>query len=119
MQLDNRNTYNTLGRVGPHYPRPEYRPPQKEVTEGQVRDGSVKGESERKKAPSESLILSGNLKAKNLKARPETPVRLNLPAVRALVEETAWRITELPPKASYGCPHQKIIGDGLLYPTYV
>ena len=63
MQLENRNIYNTLGRVGPLYPRPEYRPPQKEPAEGAEagKEGSVKGGGAKNKAPSQSLILSGNL----------------------------------------------------------
>jgi hypothetical protein len=116
MQLENRNTYNTLGRMGPIHPRPEYRPPLKE--EGVGKDGSVKGEGDRKQAPSESLILSDSLKRKGPAAKPEGQGRLNLASVKGLVEYSAEGIKGLSPNSTSGCPHALATGDGLLYPTY-
>ncbi|MDR2339746.1 MAG: hypothetical protein LBF40_06415 [Deltaproteobacteria bacterium] len=119
MQLDNRNTYNTLGRVGPLYPRPEYRPPVKDPSgEGVSKDGSVKDGPGAKKAPSDSLILSDNLKRKNLAPKADPQAKLNLQLAKDLVSESAQGIKNLEPSATDGCPHGAITGEGLLYPTY-
>jgi hypothetical protein len=115
MQVENRNIYNTTGRIGPLYPRPEYRPPSKELTEDPSGEGRVKGEG--KNSASESLILSDRLKRKN-PVKTESQGRLNVQAAKNLVLESAEGIKELSPRATTGCPHQKIQGDGLLYPIY-
>ena len=120
MQLENRNTYNTLGRVGPLYPRPEYRPPQKEPAEGAGagKEGSVRGGDAGKKAPSESLILSESLKQKSRAQKPESQGRLNAASAAELAARSSELIRELSPSAVNGCPHRMPSGEGLLYPVY-
>jgi hypothetical protein len=120
VQLDNKNIYNTLGRLGPIYPRPEYRPPAKEEAGGAgsgagsfVKKGGGKGS-----APSESLILAQSLKKKSQSA-PAAQERLNLAGAEALVEESAGLIKGLQPEDAFGCPHKTPDGVGLLCPSYV
>jgi hypothetical protein len=117
VQVENRNTYNTTGRVGPLYPKPEYRPPIKDLVEDSQGEGKVKGDGDKKKASSESLILSDSLKRKSA-VKNEVPLKLNVVAAKALVEESAEAIMDLKPLSTTGCPHKKIEGDGLLYPIY-
>jgi hypothetical protein len=116
MQIENRNTYNTLGRIGPLHPRPEYRPPQKGVEEDQAGGSQVKGDA--KESPSESLILSENLRSKSTNTKTETQGRLNVLGAQSLVEKLKEDITELSPNSTNGCPHRKVDGDALMYPIY-
>ncbi|MDR2459494.1 MAG: hypothetical protein LBE38_01730 [Deltaproteobacteria bacterium] len=119
MQVDNRNNYNTLGRMGPIYPRQEFRPPQKNLTENSEDPKGLKGDAPGKKTQkedSESLILSDKLKRKS--AAKSAPERINLQEAKALVTITGEDISALDPKSDYGCPHNGVEGFGLLYPTY-
>ena len=118
MQVDNRSNYNTLGRMGPLYPRPEYRPPQKNAAE-LGGDGSVKGEGADKKTQKEkeAVTLSASLKGKGAK-KPEAPGKLTLQAAKGLVEETGAEIAALSPKSVNGCPHGAVDGSALMWPFY-
>jgi uncharacterized protein (DUF39 family) len=116
MQVDNRNNYNVLGKMGPLYQRPEYRPPQKNTAETGG-DGQVKGEGSKKETPKDSLTLSSNLKGKAVK-KAEVQGKLNLQGVKNLVAETSADIAALSPNSVGGCPHRVIGGDVLMYPTY-
>jgi hypothetical protein len=119
MQVENRNNYNTLGRMGPIYPREEFRPPKKNPTELTTENDGLKGDGDKKKTQkeSESLILSAGLKGKGAKSQ-SIPERLNLAGIKALVSQTSESISELAPQETSGCPHRQIEGYGLLYPTY-
>jgi hypothetical protein len=119
MQVENRNAYNTLGRMGPLYPRPEYRPPQNapEQTDGKAGE-TGRGTEGKGKAPSESLILSERLKRTSAPSAPDTTGKLSAQSAKALSEETAGRIAVLDPRSEKGCPHRKPEGHGLLYPVY-
>ncbi|MDR3153031.1 MAG: hypothetical protein LBW85_01875 [Deltaproteobacteria bacterium] len=120
MQVDNRNSYNTLGRLGPLYPRPEYRPPQnspENAPEG-AGAGAGQGAEGKAKAQSESLILSPRLRKATAGQVREAQGKLGLQAAKELAEETARDITGLDPRSEYGCPHRKPEGHGLLYPVY-
>ena len=115
MQVENRNNYNTLGRMGPLYPRPEYRPPQKNGPETGA-EGTVRGE-DKKETQKEALVLSPNLKGKGIR-KAEVSGKLNLQGAKALVEETGGAIARLSPGSLEGCPHRVIDGSALMWPTY-
>jgi hypothetical protein len=125
MQVENRNAYNTLGRMGPMYPRPEYRPPQNfpmPLEDGKAGDAGKgtegKGTEGKGKAPADSLILSPRLKRSSAPVASEITGKLNPLTAKSLVEETAGRISGLDPRSENGCPHRKPEGHGLLYPVY-
>jgi hypothetical protein len=124
MQVENRNSYNATGRMGPVYPRPEYRPPQsfpetpQDGTAGEPGKGTEgKGKSQAQ-AQTESLILSPRLRRAQAPAASDPGVKLTAQTARALSDETADRIAGLNPRADNGCPHRKPEGHGLLYPVY-
>jgi hypothetical protein len=106
MQVDT-NNYNTLGRIGPHYPQPEYRPKGNSETGKTSQEGS----SNRGKQP--------DLVAKERLLTISSEGRLNLQAVKALTAQTASAISQLPPEGRNQGPH--IIGKdvGLLAPRYI
>jgi hypothetical protein len=118
MQVDSGNNYNTLGRMGPIYPRPEYRPkgPPKENTEetkGGAQD-KVKltgGQGDKAKAKAQ--------KERGVQAQPVVAEgRLNLQSAKVLTQITAEAITQLPPDGRNQGPHS-VKGTGLLSPRYV
>ncbi|MDR0620687.1 MAG: hypothetical protein LBJ61_02235 [Deltaproteobacteria bacterium] len=117
MQIDSGNNYNTLGRMGPIYPRPEYRPrnPAKdtpEETKGGAQDKvDVSGGKAKKRQANEGQ--------KTQKAQAAVADgRLNLQSAKALTQITAQAIAELPPEGRNQSPHA-VQGLGLLAPRYV
>jgi hypothetical protein len=122
MQVENRNSYNTLGRLGPLYPRPEYRPPQNapdgagEGAPGEAGKAGL-GAGKGSKTQSEALILSPSLRRPPVQAA-DAGARLNAQSAKALAEETAGMIAGLEPRSERGCPHRKPEGHGLLFPVY-
>jgi hypothetical protein len=120
MQVENRNSYNPLGRMGPLYPRPEYRPPQPhaEGAPDGAAEGAGKGAEGKGQAQTESIVLSPRLKRASGGAPAEASGRLNAQSARALAEATAESISGLNPRAERGCPHRRPEGHGLLYPVY-
>ncbi|MDR1040226.1 MAG: hypothetical protein LBR80_08695 [Deltaproteobacteria bacterium] len=123
MQVENRNSYNTLGRMGPIYQRPEYRPPQNApdgASEGAPGEAGKAGNGAEKgqKSQSEALILSPRLKGASASVAADTGGRLNVQSAKVLAENTAEMIAGLEPRSERGCPHRKPEGHGLLYPVY-
>jgi hypothetical protein len=120
MQVENRNAYNTLGRMGPLYPLPEYRPPQnapEQAPDGKAGEAG-KGTEGKGKVSSESLVLSQRLRRTSAAPASESPGKLNAQSAKELAGETASMITGLDPRSESGCPHRKPQGHGLLYPVY-
>jgi hypothetical protein len=115
MRLDNGSNYNVLGKMGPIYQRPEYRPPQKNPVETGG-DGQV-GKGDKKETRKDALTLSTKTKVKAVQ-KTEVQGKLNLQGVKDLTELTATDIASLSPKSVDGCPHKVIGGDALMYPTY-
>ena len=105
------NNYNVLGKVGPHYDRPEYRPP----------DPNTENASQSSGAPAQPKADRSTLSTKNSEAAPKkeaasAPARLNLDGARALVAATAGLIEEIPPQSTES-PHLRL-PSGLMRPTY-
>ena len=105
------NNYNVLGKVGPHYERPEYRPPE------QSPDNTAGQASELARPKSDRSTLS----TKNTEAAPKKEAaaalpRLNLDGARALVASTSVMIEQLSPQSTQS-PHLRL-PSGLMRPTY-
>jgi len=103
------NNYNVLGKLGPHYERPEYRPPSGENEE---RPPSARAEDRR--------TLSGVKKEGTKKPAP-APVpaaKLNLAGARNLVSALAAQISVLPPQSTDREPHTWL-RTSLMTPVYV
>ncbi|MDR2351585.1 MAG: hypothetical protein LBF22_00210 [Deltaproteobacteria bacterium] len=118
MQVENRNNYNTLGQMGPLYPRPEYPPPAKG---GNLSPGEDANVNQGKNSSTPSVILGGTLPAKKTQESQDTkeiPAKINLETAKKLASETGELIENLAPLATQGCPHRSVQGYGLLYPTY-
>ncbi|MCL2029477.1 MAG: hypothetical protein FWG97_03595 [Deltaproteobacteria bacterium] len=105
------SNYNTLGKVGPHYERPEYRPPAGGNNEEQparaagdrrtlTRSGPPTGRTDAKPAPA------------------PVPARLNLAGARNLAAALAAQISILPPQSTDREPHAWL-RTSLLTPIYV
>ncbi|MDR3135663.1 MAG: hypothetical protein LBU69_06185 [Deltaproteobacteria bacterium] len=115
MQIDSGSNYNPLGRTGPLYPRPEYRPKNTsgnlpEDTKGGGKDKvsvsgqkGEKGKAKAQKALSQAVVADG---------------RLSLQSAKALTKITAESIAELSPDGINQCPHL-VQGLGLLAPRYI
>lgn len=105
------NNYNVLGKVGPHYERPEYRPPD-QGAENAIQNGGARPQPKADRS---------TLSTKNSEAAPKrditfSPARLNLDGARALVASTAGLIEELTPQSTES-PHLRL-PQGLMRPTY-
>ena len=110
MQIFNSN-YNVLGKVGPHYERPEYRPPEQPgAGDGQPR--AVEQRGDRRTLSTKNTDVA----AKKTMAQPTG--RLNLSAARNLVEDTADMIRSLPPQSTSHEPHTRV-PSSLMTPIYV
>ena len=116
MQVDSGNNYNVLGRTGPIYPRPEYRP-----------TDSSKKTPEETKGGQDKVSVSGGKEGKaQAKARKELKAqtqaaadgRLNVQSAKALTSAIAESIASLPPDGRNQGPHT-VKGLGLLPPRYV
>jgi hypothetical protein len=92
------NNYNTLGKLGPHYERPEYRPPSREAEDqpSSARAGDRRTLSHTKK---------GAEKKPPAPAPAPIPARLNMASARNLVAALAAQITVLPPQSTDREPH--------------
>ena len=104
------NNYNVLGKVGPHYERPEYRPPAQES-----------GEQEASSARADRRTLSQKAKDGAEKSRPAPAPpptgKLNPASARNLVGALAAQITSLPPFSTDREPHTWLRGS-LMTPVY-
>jgi hypothetical protein len=121
MQVESNNNYNTLGRMGPLYPRPEYRPrpnfdPSAEQSSGGGQDKVNVSANSKNKAKNQSQPQTQTLKAVQSSAVPEG--RLNLLNAKKLTEETALAISQLNPSGHNQSPHS-VTGLGLMAPCYV
>ncbi|MDR2367229.1 MAG: hypothetical protein LBF58_03830 [Deltaproteobacteria bacterium] len=122
MQIDSNNNYNTLGRMGPIYPRPEYRPKYapkdnpEESKAGQDKVNVSGGRGEKAKDRKGQKELTAQSRAQAQPAVPEG--RLNLQTAKTLTKVTAEAIAGLPPDGRNQGPHA-VQGLGLLAPRYV
>jgi hypothetical protein len=108
MQVEPKNNYNVLGRLGPTQPRPEYRPRAATDGSGAKAEGGV---PEREAKAGQRLAAA---------AAASTEGRLNLAAAKALCQATAEAIESLDPRACNQGPHVLVgRGAGLMYPRYV
>jgi hypothetical protein len=112
MQVESNNNYNTLGRMGPIYPRPEYRP--KSVP--QESPGQDPGRERDKVDVSQGQ--GGKAKAQKAQASALVEGRLNVNAAKALTARTAEAISQLPPLGVRQAPHA-VQGLGMMAPRYV
>jgi len=101
------NNYNVLGKLGPHYERPEYRPPSGENEE---RPSTARTGDRR--------TLSGVQKNGTKKPAPVPAAKLNLAGARNLVSALAAQITVLPPQSTDREPHTWL-RTSLMTPVYV
>ena len=106
------NNYNVLGKLGPHYEKPEYRPPARESDDHEAVPART----------GDRRTLSGanrNEAAKNKPAPPPVPSgRLNPASARGLVRNLAAQITSLPPHSTDREPHTWL-KSSLMTPVYV
>jgi hypothetical protein len=106
MQVEPKNNYNLLGRMGPLQPRAEYRPGKPKEESAKTGDGAGERSPERL-APRK--VLGGT----------SGEGRLSLQAAKALTAATAEAIESLDPGSRKG-PHSDLAGQvGLMSPRYV
>ena len=102
------NNYNVLGRLGPHYERPEYRP-----------QSGPSDERDAAQARGDRQTLSSKERGKKAPAPvPANPGRLNLASARNLARNLAAQIVRLPPHSTDREPHTWLRAS-LLTPVYV
>ena len=107
------NNYNVLGKVGPHYERPEYRPP---TPDGGDQEASSARAGDRR-------TLSQKAKEGAEKSRPAPApaplpaAKLNPASARNLVGALAAQITRLPPFSTDREPHTWL-RSSLMTPVY-
>lgn len=106
------NNYNALGRLGPHYERPEYRPPEKPATdESQDAGRGIRGDRR--------TLSTKNTDVPLKKAAVQVPTgRLNLDNAQGLVVSTAAMIRDLAPHSTDQAPHS-YLPTSLMAPVYV
>lgn len=110
MQIAN-NNYNSLGKLGPHYERPEYRPPDKQPAgEGHSSASRPKGDR--------STLSTKNTSVAPKQALTVPTGKLNLSAAESLVESTADLIRALPPQSTSRAPHLWA-PSSMMTPVYV
>jgi len=112
MQISNSN-YNGLGKIGPHYERPEYRPPEQPAAGN---DGGQSPASGPRGDRSTLSVKNTDVAAKKTAALPTG--RLNLAGAQNLVQATAGLIRELPPQSTTREPHVRV-PSSLMAPIYV
>lgn len=98
MLISNTN-YNTLGKIGPHYERPEYRP-----TEQAPADQNQSTANERARGDRQTLSIK-NTDAPVKKAAAVSNAKLGLDGARDLVGQTVGLISALPPQSTDREPH--------------
>ena len=105
------NNYNALGKIGPHYDRPEYRPPeQPPVDENKPQPVPPQGDRR--------TLSTRNTDAPLKKAVSLSSARLSLDNAQTLVYSTAALIRNLPPHSTSQEPHLRL-PTGLMTPVYV
>jgi len=110
MMLNAVNNYNPLGKLGPHYERPEYRPPA----------GESENQPSSPRAGDRRTLSTKNGAEKKPSAPPPVPVpaKLNMAGARNLVAALAAQISILPPQSTDREPHTWL-RSSLLTPVYV
>ena len=103
------NNYNPLGKIGPHYERPEYRPPARE---------SENQPSAPRTGDRRTLSNAKNGAEKKQPAPVPVPAKLNMAGARNLVAALAAQISILPPQSTDREPHTWL-RSSLLTPIYV
>ncbi|MDR1045206.1 MAG: hypothetical protein LBP33_08830 [Candidatus Adiutrix sp.] len=103
--------YNVLGKIGPHYERPEYRPP-----ENQAEDFDQPSSLKKTRGDRSSLsVKNTDVPAKEAPAGP--PGKVTLSQARELTEAAAARIRALPPLSTGLEPHRQL-PTSLMTPVY-
>ncbi|MDL2226034.1 hypothetical protein LJB86_00020 [Deltaproteobacteria bacterium OttesenSCG-928-M10] len=104
------SNYNSLGKVGPHYERPEYRPPARNEAE----NGRIS-----QRSPSDRQTLSTkNTDVPVKKAAAVAPTgKTTLETARQLTAATSDLIKSLPPLSTTHEPHTKVT-TSLMTPVY-
>ncbi len=101
-------SYNSLGRLGPHYERPEYRPPERGLDNPSA--NAARGDRQ--------TLSTKNTDAPLKKAAAPMPSgKLNLLSASELVGATATLISGLSPHSTDAEPHQWL-RSSLLTPVY-
>ena len=101
------NNYNVLGKIGPHYERPEYSPPAKDDNEGKP----LRSQGDRQ-------TLSRKNTDVPIKTAPALPSgKTTLETARQLTLATAGLIQNLPPLSTTHEPHTKVT-TSLMTPVY-
>lgn len=110
MQIAN-NSYNILGRLGPHYERPEYRPPEQNAPDtGTHNDATTRGDR--------STLSVRNTDVPIKKAMAMPTGKINLATAQDLTEATAGLIEKLAPASTSQEPHVWL-RSSLMTPVYV
>lgn len=106
------NNYNALGRLGPHYERPEYRPPERPAA-GDSQDVGRGQRGDRR------TLSTKNTDVPVKTAAVQVPMgRLNLDNVQKLISSTADMIRDLSPRTTSQEPHS-YLPTSLMTPVYV
>ncbi len=100
MQVAN-NNYNVLGKVGPHYERPEYRPPSQTDLEN---DNQGAGHTR----PDRRTLSTRNTEAAPRKAVSLPSGKVTLDKAQELTAATCGLIGQLPPYSTSQEPHFRL-----------
>lgn len=103
--------YNALGKIGPHYERPEYRPAEQAPTDQNQPAAGERARGDRR------TLSTKNTDVPVKKAVAVTSAKLNLEGVRGLVSQTADLISGLPPQSTDREPHLSL-PTSLMTPVY-
>ena len=106
------SNYNPLGKVGPHYERPEYRPPAPSRDDEQLPARA----GDRRTLSLRNQEGAGQKPTAPVSAAP-APVRLNLASARNLARNLAAQISVLHPQSTDREPHTRL-RTSLLPPVY-
>jgi len=91
--------YNALGKIGPHYERPEYRPGEQAPADQNQSTAGERARGDRR------TLSTKNTDVPVKKAAAVSTAKLNLDGVRDLVGQTADLISSLPPQSTDREPH--------------
>ncbi len=105
------NSYNMLGKIGPHYERPEYRPPQPAPSDDDPA-GRLKERGDRR------TLSNRNTDIPPKTAAPAPAGKVTLDLARDLTRATAGLIDRLAPRSTTQEPHAWL-PSRLMTPTYV
>lgn len=94
--------YNSLGKIGPHYERPEYRPP----TQSEVEEGYI---SPRSSGDRRTLSTKNTDVPVKKKAAVAPTGKTTLETARQLTAVTTGLIRDLPPLSTTHEPHTRVV----------